>query len=793
MEIGKVYQTADPATKNIQTQTRQVGGGKSEAPSSSQSVVQQDFQVHLQDGLKGKLIEFTKLLQTRDQLIRSLPDDVKTAVLALLEQISVDSALPQGVGSLLTGQKEMINQLKNMATLLEFAGTLQKDEHADIRIFLQKIIEQTTGNLGLDPEQSAKELLQLAKQLSSHPPVLQGDFKQVAETILQKTLPANLEQLTPDQQKIIEQLSVLLELDAGEPLQELAKKNNFLQLSNVLTVIKAVDAWQFKNIQPKTLRAAADLLDQLGQDISVANAENTGKLEEIVKKISPQVTNPKEIMSEVREFIKTLPKTMSSQQIKTALAQFIKTVPTEGNYNGRIILALEKWIDTLPNEMNAKDTMVAHLNEFIKNAPLEMRNKQILLTRLEHAVETLPDGMDSSENILTVVKDAIKNLPLQVASQDELLTQFDEFLKEIPAKPSNKEVISAQLEQLADSFSSDSNGKGTGLTQLGQFMKSLPVEFSAKGTMVSQLDDFLQTLPPEIGKALQQALQQGDIADHLRGLANTFRNAAVLNKNMTGVIQSFIEKMTENFSIKVPLSAGQGSELVVKLNKQFTNNVAIVNQIKTLISELKTQLFPNNVILSDREQHTFDRLAKILVDHIPQAIQDGAIKYKMDDLPKIWILLKVLGGKQWQGNQLQNRQESASVIKELAQSIYKSSGLMGEKQAQHSTLSFSVPLRVAEGVYYPAHLHIYHEEKNNKNQGDHVERQFETWLRVCVETEHIGVVDSVFRLYGNHQLDVRVIFPDPLAAEEFTQDIPKIREHVTKGKLDLNDIIVMKT
>ena len=134
-------------------------------------------------------------------------------------------------------------------------------------------------------------------------------------------------------------------------------------------------------------------------------------------------------------------------------------------------------------------------------------------------------------------------------------------------------------------------------------------------------------------------------------------------------------------------------------------------------------------------------------------------------------------------------QESATLVKELAQSIYKSTGASGEKQAEHSVLTFSVPLQVAPGVHYPAHIHIYHQEKEETNS-QLSERQFETWLRVYVDTENIGMVDSVFRLYGENKLDVRVTFPSTVAADEFSQVLADIKKNLDDTSLNLTEIMV---
>lgn len=54
--------------------TQQVGEKKT--VTGSNLVMQKDFQVNLNEGLKTKLVDFANLLQNREQLIKSLPENI---------------------------------------------------------------------------------------------------------------------------------------------------------------------------------------------------------------------------------------------------------------------------------------------------------------------------------------------------------------------------------------------------------------------------------------------------------------------------------------------------------------------------------------------------------------------------------------------------------------------------------------------------------------------------------------------------------------------------------------------
>ena len=442
MEIGKAYQVSEQIVASVQAVHNQQVGDKTKAADSNVEV-QQDFQVNLQDGFKTQLIEFVNTLQNREQLMQSLPENIRNAVVELLGQMSADTELPQGLENLLKGQKNASEQLKDMSNILEFSAVINKDEHSEVKIFLQKILENFTQQAGKNSEQSAKELVQLAKQLTVINAAVQGNSSQTLE---EQTVPENRQQLSPNVQQ------------------------NLLKLTNLL-----------------------------GQDMP------------------------------------------------------------------------------------------------------------------------------------------------------------------------------AQLQLLGE---------------------------------------------------------------------------------------------------------------------EVTNTNTIVEQLKNMVQQLKNQMLIGDPKLLEKQQHVVDQIMKLFELNIPQVLQEGVVKNSVPELPKIWVMLKTLGAEQWQNIESHDLQKSAAVVKELAQSIYKLTGMVGEKLAEHSTLSFSIPLQVAEGIYYPAHIHIYHEQKDNSTQP--TEREFETWLRVCVDTENIGLVDSVFRLFGDNKLDVRVNLPNMSAANKFAQNLPEVRKILENSKLKLTEVTVNK-
>jgi hypothetical protein len=604
MEIGKVSQSPGQVVENSQSGNVQNAQENIIAIGSNQ-VAQKDFQVNLQDIIQTKLADLTNLLQNRDGLIQSLPADIQKMVQQLLQQMLSTKDIAQGMEYSLTAQKNIAEQLNNLGNILEIVGTLQKGEYPDVKILLQQIAENLTGQADSSPDQLANQLLQLAKQMNtlsqsnpkqaieqllqqfssentqqlpSNASVSQRDLKQVATQLLQQIMPENIDE---NDRQAVTQLTKLLEKSMPFALQQSSAENGMIDLPEAWSILTAVNVQQFKDVSPKVLQQAATTLQELYQEM-----------------------------------------------------------------------------------------------------------------------KTSPD----------------------------------------------------------------------------------------KAAVAAKLELFLQTLSPELGKAVQQAVKQGISDDSVLTLIKTFEDAAEVNEKMPEEAKTFLTKLSDNFTSKS--LAGSAADLLAQATNQLSETTATVDQIKTLMKEIHNQLFSTNTKLLEKAQSSLDQLTKLVEQNIPQSLQDLATKAKLPELSRMWVLLKAAGGESWQNSDPQNLQKSAATIKELAQSMYKSLAGETERQIDHKTLSFSVPLYFADGTSYPTHIHIYQQEKENSNQV--TRKQFETWMRVSVDTQNIGLVDSVFRLYDGNKLDLRVIFPNSDAISEFTQKLPEIRKSIEDTNLTLTNIMINK-
>ena len=143
----------------------------------------------------------------------------------------------------------------------------------------------------------------------------------------------------------------------------------------------------------------------------------------------------------------------------------------------------------------------------------------------------------------------------------------------------------------------------------------------------------------------------------------------------------------------------------------------------------------------------------------------------------------------WPGKNPQELKAAATIIRALAETMPKAGGVVAERQEQQSLLTFTIPLYFGDGqTAYPAHIHIYHQQEQDKTNSS--QTVTETWLRISLETENIGLVETSFRLYDGHTVDVKVRFTDPAAADGFAAIAGEVKAKLGELPLTLGEFLV---
>ena len=131
------------------------------------------------------------------------------------------------------------------------------------------------------------------------------------------------------------------------------------------------------------------------------------------------------------------------------------------------------------------------------------------------------------------------------------------------------------------------------------------------------------------------------------------------------------------------------------------------------------------------------------------------------------------------------------TLKELA-STYDQPALF--RSSSEDSTSRGLMLQVAlyapgQEKPYPALIQIY-EEKKDRGNAELPEQ--EIWVRVSLETHHIGAVDFSFRLQDNKYLTIFSRFADSTIASDFQEFLPEIQQELAATSLELKKFAVAR-
>ncbi|CQR70651.1 hypothetical protein SpAn4DRAFT_1620 [Sporomusa ovata] len=292
--------------------------------------------------------------------------------------------------------------------------------------------------------------------------------------------------------------------------------------------------------------------------------------------------------------------------------------------------------------------------------------------------------------------------------------------------------------------------------ELAQLLKSFATQ--------PELD---QSLPPEIRELVLTILQQEEQASPT---AQTTQTPSQTTQN-----QKLPAQQTPS-----PTSQSPSPTLTAQVSSLQTGQLmqALPAAVAELLTALKkSQQSPIEKIIVFA--NILEQAAELLAPNQPQAAQSfGLSQQAMVELANIW-----------QGKSPEEAKEAIKVVRELAETMSKTSGVTAERQDAQRVLTIAVPLYFGDGqTVYPAYIHVYYqEEEDKKNPGQKVT---ETWLRICLETENIGMVDAAFRLYDGNNLDVKVRFTDAEAASGFADSMEEVREQLGQLPLTLGEFLV---
>ena len=210
-----------------------------------------------------------------------------------------------------------------------------------------------------------------------------------------------------------------------------------------------------------------------------------------------------------------------------------------------------------------------------------------------------------------------------------------------------------------------------------------------------------------------------------------------------------------------------------------------LSQQETIL--LQSFVSGRNQTLSTAQANQLQDLIHLIQQNIPGTVRQAAIEQNMPDLPRLWAFMQMVDVIATRKMTADQYRRAAKNITALALSMR--GALEGENTTTQKTgqryMSFIMPLFMGAAESYPAYIHVY-DEAYQDEEDDRAKK--ETWLRICVLTDNIGMVELINRIYEENHVDMRLYFSDADAAWEFREHLDSIRETADGSSLIIEGI-----
>ena|GEM_PF-1778194 len=348
----------------------------------------------------------------------------------------------------------------------------------------------------------------------------------------------------------------------------------------------------------------------------------------------------------------------------------------------------------------------------------------------------------------------------------EVLKSAAKLLRQLAAVPQPGPDKAATGRQDIPATGRPSNGASQSALSQGSatqnsIAQSIPAQSSLPSRSSSQgaLSRPSQTLTAGVPQARQDPPALQPLADQLK--------AALDKPELTKSLPADVKQLVQI------LMSRQGTTLAAQPRQAATQH-AVLRSLATLVKSLQTP--PDKLVM----------LATVLEQAAEPMSPEGRLTTKMEigsrpELPEYDAAL--------QGKNPAELKTAAVIIRALAETMLKADGIWTQRQESQSVLAFTVPLHFGDSqTAYPAHIHVYHQEQEDKkNPG---KTAIETWLRICLETENLGLVETSFRLYDGGTIDIKVRFNDQTAVEGFASNVVEVKEKLGQLPLTLGEFLV---
>lgn len=233
----------------------------------------------------------------------------------------------------------------------------------------------------------------------------------------------------------------------------------------------------------------------------------------------------------------------------------------------------------------------------------------------------------------------------------------------------------------------------------------------------------------------------------------------------------------------------QNTPQTMQLMKQMAGQLLQKEQINAADAALlRNFINGGKPMLEAQDVKQLQQLIRMSEENMPPTIRLAAQQQNLPDLPKLWAFVQLANLTRLLNLSSERLRNSSKNVNDFAAILKKSMQNENEVSGGQRSMSFMTPLYMGDHEKcYPTYVHIYNDGGDGDKDGD--ERK-ETWLRLCLLTENIGAVELVFRLYEKQNVNLRIAFSAPEAAENFYDYIPDLEKSFEDLPLVLTDVKV---
>ena len=696
--------------------------------------------------MKAALQRLQGVMQEQLQDVSELPVEVRKAVEAILEQYTqVQKVVPEGINAMLTSPRQAADLLSRLADALSEGAALKEEGGEAVKQLVDRLVSAFKETLPSSPGDLAAKLASLVQDINGRQGPLDKELTQLLQQLTAKMLRGNgTAGSAPEIGAPITSAAA-----ATDALKQMAQSNEAL-----LAVMKALT--QEEGIGA-ALQEAGKNPNALMPNAATAAAANGAAGGATVR---PAVSEgAKAVLQQlVQAFQSQLPEELQSAGVQgqvlegTRLWALLKTVESgataglnrqEFKASGETFRQLAAWLN---GGAQGETPDLGELFGLVQFLPASAQQSVWSLARQQG----LPDVLRQWAVLLGEGSANTADVPKELSSLQQRLGNSGEAAR-----------MANLLKEAADWLEGNSN-------------RSL----AAMGRMV-------KLLPPEVARLVQQVLAQDGSAEQLRNMGNLFTQLSEEAPQSQTLL--FLRQAGAQAPAGGADGAAQTAQRLLALISQLASRQGQAEgELTQLLQQwqAKVQGDPAQTLLLERAVRQFGA-------QVPPDVAQTALKSNLPDLPKFWVLLKTMEAGEWNELPAQAQRKAADVVRELASSLQRPSVWEADVKTEHSLLTFTNTLLFdPQGTPYPMYWHLYHQQQTDAQGRDTGE--FETWLRVCLETENMGTVDVVFRYYDEKALDVRLRFEGEDGADAFREVLPEVRQAVGELPFELGDIWVSR-